>query len=418
MTQDESLDILKAGYNVYLTGTAGSGKTFVLQSYINYLELQGKKVGVTASTGVAGTQLNGMTIHSWAGVGVREHISDDEIVSLLKRKYLHHRFKNLNVLIIDEISMLSAGTLDAVDKVLKAFKRSDLPFGGIQIVLCGDFFQLPPIERNAQGTRPQFIYRSPLWRELDLKICYLDKPYRQSDVRFLHMLDEIRGNKVTRQTWDLLKERFIQPLPKGIIPTKLYTHNDYADAVNTRELAKINAETHVYAMQSSGNESIVHILKKSCLAPEQLELKEGAFVMFVKNNFGEGYVNGTLGKIIGISDKNGYPVVETFSGKRITVVPSEWQIDDGEMAGSISQVPLRLAWAITIHKSQGMTLDAAEIDLGKSFVEGLGYVALSRVRTLEGIRLRSINRTALTVNAEIIRVDKRLRELSESISLD
>jgi ATP-dependent DNA helicase PIF1 len=161
-----------------------------------------------------------------------------------------------------------------------------------------------------------------------------------------------------------------------------------------------------------GNPSLGLLLQKNCLAPERLVLKKGALVMFVKNNSEAGYVNGTMGNVVGF-DEDGFPVIQTYTGKRITAYPERWEIeDDGVVAARITQIPLRLAWAITIHKSQGMSLDAAEIDLGKSFVEGMGYVALSRVRTLEGIKLRSVNRTALTVNREIIAFDKKLREES------
>jgi len=382
MTQQEALTILKTGANVYLTGSAGSGKTFVLQHYIAYLKIRNIKAGITASTGVAATHIGGMTLNSWAGVGIKKEITDADLKDLLKRKYLHNRFKHTQVLIIDEISMLPSWTLEAVDKVLRVFKRSREPFGGIQVVLCGDFFQLPPIDRD---NNIHFVYKSPLWEKIDLQICYLDRPYRQDDPKFLHMLDEIRTNTVTNHTWNLLKERFLQPLPDNIVPTKLYTHNEHADTVNDRELDNIQEETHVYTMKSSGSESLIETMKKSCLAPEVLELKKGALVMFVKNNFENEYVNGTMGTVIDLI--NGILVVETFTGKQIKVYAAEWTIEeDGEEKARLSQLPLRLAWAITIHKSQGMTLDAAEIDLGKSFVCGLGYVALTRVRTLQGIR--------------------------------
>ncbi len=413
MTQKEALEVLKTGCNVFLTGSAGCGKTHVLNMFITHLKLQQKKVGITASTGVAATHINGMTIHSWAGIGVKKEITDREIEELLKKPYLHRRFRNTHTLIIDEVSMLPSAMLEAVDKVCRAFKQQDLPFGGIQVVLCGDFFQLPPIKK--QSSKIDFIFKSSVWNDLDLKVCYLEKPYRQYDLNFLHVLEEIRRNRLTQRTWDTLKQRFIQPLPRGIIPTKLYTHNDRADAINATELAKIPERPRVFVMKSRGNETLTQVMKKSCLAPDQLVLKKGALVMFVKNNFEEGYVNGTLGRVLDFDEK-GSPVVQTFEGKQVTALPADWEIEeDGEIQARITQLPLRLAWAITIHKSQGMSLDAAEIDLGKSFVSGMGYVALSRVRTLEGIRLRSINRTALTVNNEIIAFDRKLREMSKEV---
>lgn len=412
MTQQQAIDILKTGSNVYLTGSAGSGKTYVLNQYLVYLKRLGKKVGVTASTGIAATQLSGMTIHSFLGIGAKEEITEKEVAELLKRRYLLKRLSSLDVLIIDEISMLSSITLANIDRVCQAFKNSSLPFGGIQIVLSGDFFQLPPVEKNGIS---ELLYQSEKWEELELKICYLDKPYRQKDERFLELLTAIRTNTVTANTWEMLKERFFDPITPGMTPTRLFTHTVQADRVNQEELSKLHGELHTYHMEAQGNDILANVLRKSCLAPEKLFLKERALVMFVKNNFEEGYVNGTMGRVVSFTHE-GDPVVETFSGEVIRVRTTTWSIEEeGEEKATVAQLPLRLAWAITIHKSQGMTLDAAEIDLGRSFVKGMGYVALSRVRTLKGLRLLSINPTALQVNTEVIAFDKKLQEMSEML---
>jgi ATP-dependent exoDNAse (exonuclease V) alpha subunit len=414
MTQQEALDILRTGNNVYLTGSAGSGKTFVLSQYLLYLKQQGVKVGVTASTGVASTQLSGMTIHAWSGLGVREKVDDHDISELVKRKYLIKRYEKTQVLIIDEVSMLSSKTLEGIDTLCRAFKDSNLPFGGMQIVLCGDFFQLPPVSNSSSD----FIYESQLWKELDLKICYLDKSYRQSDERFIKLLTDIRENNVTAGTWDTLRERFIDPITPGMTPTRLFTHNFQADLINSKELEKLKGEEYIYDLESKGNPTLTEFIKKNSQLVERLVLKERALVMFIKNSLEQGYVNGTMGRLIGFSPDN-YPIVETFEGREIIVRPSEWIIDDeaGERA-LVKQLPLRLAWAITIHKSQGMTLDAAEIDLGRTFVRGMGYVALSRVRSLHGLRLKSINPTALKVNEEVIQFDRELRFASQQVAVE
>jgi ATP-dependent DNA helicase PIF1 len=414
MTQQDALDILKAGYTVFLTGSAGSGKTYILNRFISYLKMQHIPVGITASSGVAATHLNGMTLNAWTGIGIKENITEAQIEMLLRRRYLHKRIRRIKVLIIDEISMLSSQTFESVDKVLRAFKDNDQPFGGVQLVLCGDFFQLPPV--TADHDHSAYIYHSPLWRELDLKICYLETPYRQIDQKFLNILEQIRSNNVTKDMWDTLKDRFFQTFGNGVSPTRLYTHNMHADTVNKQMLTKLDGKEHYFMMQSQGTEELTALMRRSCLAPQRLILKRRALVMFVKNNFDEGYVNGTMGRVIDFTEKEDFPIVETFAHKQIIVKPSAWTIDEeGVIKAKLTQIPLRLAWAITIHKSQGMSLDAAEIDLGKSFVTGMGYVALSRVRNLEGIRLRSLNRTALTVNDEVIKIDKKLREMSQSI---
>ena len=410
MKQTEALEILKMGKNVFLTGSAGSGKTYLLNQYINFLKSKRVPVGVTASTGIAATHMNGVTIHSWSGLGVRNTLSDYDVEKLLKKSYLKKKFKYVQVLIIDEISMLHNFQLDIVDKICRAFKQTETAFGGMQIVLCGDFFQLPPInEKNDEAT--SFVYQSEIWNNMDLQICYLEEQYRQdSEGSLLRVLNDIRQNATGEETKRLLQKCYAMPRHQ-INPTKLYTHNREVDTLNLRELDKISGSPKAYQMRSSGSKKIVESLKKSCLALEELLLKKDAVVMFVKNNFEAGFVNGTLGKVIDF-DK-GLPVIETYSGKKIKVEYESWHIEeDGTIKAKLTQIPLRLAWAITVHKSQGMSLDSAEVDLSKSFVEGMGYVALSRARTLAGLYLKGINEMALRVNEDILVFDQELLEKS------
>ncbi len=398
------------GESVYLTGAAGSGKTYVLNQYIDYLRKNKVQMGITASTGIAATHINGMTIHSWSGIGIKDSLTDQDIDTLLDKSHLRIRFLNVKTLILDEISMIHAYRLDMIDKVCRAFKMNDKPFGGLQVIMCGDFFQLPPVTRgNEDGS---FVYKSDVWSQMDLKICYLEEQHRQSDDAFLTVLNDIRNNDVSEDTMNYLAARFEAKVENFDTPTKLYTHNIDVDAINAKELQKLSSVAHVHKMSSYGKSDLVELLHKSCLAPEQLALKEGAQVMFVKNNFEKGYVNGTLGKIIGF-DATNYPKVKTFDDRIITAEPESWAIEvEGVVKAQVTQIPLRLAWAITIHKSQGMSLDAAEIDLSKSFLPGMGYVALSRVRTLSGMKLVGFNNMALRVNAEVLEVDKQLKDLS------
>jgi ATP-dependent DNA helicase PIF1 len=417
MTQRQALDILKLGNNVFLTGSAGSGKTFVLNSYIEYLHQKGITVGITAATGVAATHLNGLTINSWAGIGIKSSLTETEIAQLLRRPYLRKRFQNTHVLIIDEVSMLTGEMLATIDRLAREFRDNEMVFGGMQVVLCGDFFQLPPISKNQESRimnyeskyEATFLYESEIWEEMDLKICYLDREYRQEDEEFLHVLHEIRGNAVCRESIKKLAGRIYKTLDDELLPTKLYTTNANIDAINMRELAKIDSVAHEFLMNITGNTYLSEIMRKNCLAPERLVLKVGAFVMFVKNNLEKGYVNGTLGTVIDF-DKRGFPVVETHGKDVIVVPPTRWTIEEeGEVSAKIEQIPLRLAWAISIHKSQGMSLDAAEIDLRNPFLPGMGYVALSRVKTLDGVRLLGLNHKALLVNEKILSYDKVLQ---------
>jgi len=419
MKQNEALEILKMGANVFLTGPAGSGKTYVLNKYVNFLKQKSVEIGITASTGIAATHIGGMTIHSWSGIGINNSMSESDIRDLFKKRHLGKRFERTKVLVIDEISMLHHFRLDMIDKVCKMFKGNDKPFGGMQIILVGDFFQLPPIARN--GEKAYFAYKSNIWNNMELKICYLNEQHRHNDAILINLLNALRSNNIDERVLEPLRKRYKEKVEAIDTPTKLYSHNADVDKINEEEIAKLPGNNKIYEMKSRGSHSLAEALKRSCLAPEYLYLKKNAIVMFVKNNFEKGYVNGTLGKVIGFeySDEtaNEIPIIETLNGKKIFAEAEVWRIEEeGKTKAEISQIPLRLAWAITIHKSQGMSLDAAEIDLSKAFVEGQGYVALSRVRTLSGLKLMGLNDTALKVNEEILLFDNSLIKNSKKIA--
>lgn len=424
MTQKEALKILKMGKNVFLTGAAGSGKTYILNQYIQFLKEHGVEVAVTASTGIAATHLKGMTIHSWAGIGVKDFLSEYDIDALEQKQYLWKRFEKTKVLIIDEVSMLSAKTMNCIDQVAKIFKRNNLPFGGMQVIFSGDFFQLPPIERKSQYEEPTlfideedvsttpFAFKSRAWKECDLYTCYLSEQFRQEDNALMNILTEIRDGELSKKSLEILQKRIIKEDDPEI--TKLYTHNINVDSFNQKKLQHINNQEKTYIMSGRGKPILIEILKRSCLAQEKMIVKVGALVMFVKNNPTAGYVNGTVGEVIGFDED--YPVVETKNGERFVATPQTWCIEEGDkVLAEVSQVPLKLAWAVTIHKSQGMTLDKAMIDLSNSFVEGQGYVALSRVRTLDGLFLKGFNQMSLAVHNEVLNFDKELRNISEQI---
>ncbi len=405
MKQSHALDILKAGRNVFLTGAAGSGKTHVLNEYISYLKHRGVNIGITASTGIAATHIGGVTIHSWSGIGIRDTLSDYEIEMLEQKEYLWKRFQKTKVLIIDEVSMLSPRAFDAVERVCRAMKRNHEPFGGMQVILSGDFFQLPPISRGSSEV--EFINKSKAWRAMDIRACYLDEQFRQTDNILEKMLNEMRKGNASPLTRNKLNTLRNKKFSNNITPTRLYTHNADVDALNDKELEKLPGKNVQFEMKTRGRATLVETLKKGLLTPETLRLKKGAAVMFVKNNFEEGYVNGTLGVVEGFAED--LPVVRTFSGKKITVSGAVWEImENGKMLASAEQLPLRLAWAITIHKSQGMSIDAAEIDLSKSFMPGQGYVALSRLRSLDGLSLLGLNEMAFAAHPDVAKLDEHL----------
>ncbi|MBU6370804.1 MAG: AAA family ATPase [Patescibacteria group bacterium] len=410
MTQAEALDILKTGENCYVTGAAGSGKTHLVNTYIKYLKKHGVEVGVTASTGIAATHMGGQTIHSWIGLGVANHVTDADLERFEGKKYLVDRLRATSVLIIDEVSMLHHFRLDLIDRIARHLKKNEHPFGGMQVVLVGDFFQLPPVSRAGEP-EALFAYKSESWKRLALRICYLEEQHRQTDDALTNILNDIRRGRMTDASHAHMKSRFGAKLPENVAAAKLHTHNVNVDSINDAELAKLPGAMFAFKMEEKGRQALVDALKKSCLAPDMLRLKIGARVMFVKNNFDAGYANGTLGKVVSC-DMSG-PKVMLANGKIIVPEKESWIVEeDGKTKATITQYPLRLAWAITVHKSQGMSLDAAEIDLSQSFERGMGYVALSRVRTLSGLRLSGLNENALQVRGDVAEFDEELQEIS------
>lgn len=408
MTQEEALSILKLGVNVFLTGEPGSGKTHAINRYIKWLRERGVEPAVTASTGIAATHVGGMTIHSWSGIGIKKRVTEWDIEHIASREKTARRIIEAKVLILDEVSMLDADTLESVDRVLRTLRQPVLseskPFGGLQVVFVGDFFQLPPVSR---GETARFAFVSEAWREANPVVCYLSEQHRQEDGVFLDLLNAVRRNAVEGRHHTLLRGRM--QTERKAKATRLHTHNADADKVNDESLGKIEGKSHVFHMTTRGARTLVEALKQNCLSPETLTLKIGASVMFTHNNFEEGYVNGTLGEVVDFA-MNGAPIVKTRSGRRIEVGLSEWSIVDGaKILAQVKQVPLRLAWAITIHKSQGMSLDAAVIDLSNAFEFGQGYVALSRVRSLEGLFLEGFNERALLLHPEVARQDAVFR---------
>ncbi|MCF2561561.1 AAA family ATPase [Bifidobacterium boum] len=436
MRQTDALRILNAGANVFLTGAPGAGKTYVLNQFVKQARQRGASVAVTASTGIAATHLNGQTIHSWSGVGVAQVMTDTLLKQIKTRR--GKRIRATDILVIDEISMMHAWLFDMVDQACRAVRRSPEPFGGLQVVMSGDLFQLPPVsntrrdrelvapppelvamrERYAKaGRNPNgFVTESLIWPELNPVVCYLTEQHRQDTGQLLDVLTDIRQGTVTDTDRQALDTRIgVEPAGDDVA-ISLYPNNRQADALNDSKLAQINEPEHRFEAESSGQVTLIKRLKSTMLAPEMLSLKVGAAVMALRNDTNQQYVNGSLGTVVDfVSTTEGeYPMVDFENGHTVIMQPAAWEMMDGEtVLASVKQVPLRCAWAITIHKSQGMTLDRARMDLRRTFAPGMGYVALSRVESMDGLYLDGINERAFLVSPEAVRLDGILRERSQ-----
>src|SRR3989344_2674007 len=426
MTQAEALNVMKTGASVFLTGEPGSGKTHTVNRYVSYLRACGIEPAITASTGIAATHIHGMTVHAWSGIGIREDLTERDLDQIGQNERVSNRVSRAKVLIVDEVSMLSARTLSMLEAVCRSLRRNGEPFGGLKVILVGDFFQLPPVARRRRdGGAPNllsdganddtgaFAYKSPVWAKLAPVVCYLSEQHRQEDAQFLSLLSAIRSAKVGQVHQEIIESRVItyDDAPEDV--PRLFPHNRDVDRINLDELGKVSGKEWVFEMNSCGRENLVAALKRGCLSPERLTLKEDAAVMFTRNAQNGSYVNGSLGRVIGFSP-GGYPEGELRGGRGLEAEPDSWEGEKkGRTLAEITQIPLRLAWAITVHKSQGMSLDAAVVDLSGAFEHGQGYVALSRVRTLAGLHLLGWNERALSVHPDALEADATVRAQSD-----
>lgn len=391
------------GKNVFITGPAGTGKSFLLK----YLNSHVQNLHITATTGVAAVNVGGTTLHSWAGIG---DVDEDpmSIAKKIRHSDLHGlvraRIASASVLAIDEISMLDGRLLDQLNMVCKEVRQTyDYSFGGLQLIVFGDFLQLPPvenIERDESGDivldefgKPKrssvYAFMSNSWQEAEFDHFVLTYIFRQADLKFSTLLNRMRYGKdfLTPEDENWLNQRSI-PVPDGEFPVKLFPTNKQADLVNSQELEKIKEFEQVYYAKDKSSHSEGAMLLKSCLAPAILKLKKGARVMLLRNiSVSSGLVNGATGTVLNCDGENS-PTVKFDNGLTYEVPEVVWEINQGKITiAERSQIALRLSWACTIHKSQGMTFTSALCDVGSVFSAGQTYVAISRVKSYEGLYL-------------------------------
>ncbi|MDR2077925.1 MAG: AAA family ATPase [Rickettsiales bacterium] len=402
-SQKLAIDTIVAGNSVFIGGAAGTGKSYLLK---HLKTLKDKNVQITATTGIAAINVGGVTLHSWASLGV-EKIPVMEIArKILSPRGIKTREKILatDILAIDEVSMLSQETFEMLSTLLEAVRGNEKPFGGIQLVLMGDFFQLPPVNSS------RYCFESPLWSKAKIETVILKEIFRQLDKDFIELLNNIRYGIIRKSDISLLKSRFNIPHSGPMWPTVLTTHNMPAEIINLEKLNFLSGQERIYKAKYTGDTDKIDIFRKNSLAKDTLILKIGSQVMMLKNSYqSKGIINGSTGIIVGFSEKKCYPVVNFENGQQLTIIPETWEISsfnvntgEIEVLATMTQIPLILAWAITVHKSQGMTIDKIECDLKNSFSEGQIYVALSRARNLEGLFIKSFDVNLVKTNEKVI----------------
>ncbi len=395
-----AIDVLeKSNKSMFITGRAGTGKSTLLKLFRNTTR---KKVVVLAPTGIAALNVQGQTIHSFFGFPPRP-----DFESHISKRKNRRLYKKLEVLVIDEISMVRADILDGINLFLQLNRDSGLPFGGVQMVFFGDLFQLPPVVANpSEKMKFELFYKSAYFfsakvfeeTDFEMEMVELGKVYRQEARHFIRLLDAVRTNRMDYDDLEDLNERYDPDFELEDFYITLSTRNSIVDQKNKRQLSKLTTPSFKYIATITGK------FEPRLFPTEQiLQLKVGAQVMFIKNDPEKKFVNGTIGKVIDLSDEMVKVELEEMKGKKevLEVTKMTWEIlkyksnilnpneIESEVIGIFEQYPLKLAWAITIHKSQGKTFDKVIIDLGRgAFEHGQTYVALSRCRTLEGIVLK------------------------------
>ena len=420
------LHLIKQKKNVFITGHAGTGKSYILSK----LKERMPRLVITSTTGIAAVNVKGQTLHSWAGVGICNAPIDQAVDRILKKSSLKRQIQKCKILAIDEISMLDIKTFEYVDAVLKEVRCCKEPFGGIQVIFIGDFFQLPPVEKGENFDR-KYCFESNLWSDLDLHAVILTKNYRQSEEDLITALSHMRTNSLTETDINLLRTRECREDDNIQNALHIFATNFEADSYNNLKFRSINSpeykllatdafyrgEELVEKPTNFREENILKRIDTICNAEKVISLKIGVRVMLLTNlSFEKGLINGSCGEVEEIDDD--YVLVKFDNGQESEITKHDFEFYNNEKLIAVrKQFPLRLAYGITIHKSQGMSLDKLVVDCSRIFEKGQAYVALSRIKTLNGLYLRNFNPAKVMVDDKVVEFYKNLKIFDEKSNI-
>lgn len=418
--QSYAFDSLKNGHNVFLTGPAGSGKTYLLKIFIewfiNYRQNDNEKIYITSTTGLSALLIDGMTINRYSGIGTGDKSVEDYFKKIMKMTHIKKRWLSTKVLIIDEISMMNPDTFDKLEILAQKIRKNNAPFGGIQVILSGDFLQLPPI--NCQN----FCFDSFSWQFVIHKTIYFDKIVRQQDIRLQNILNNIRIGSVNDDVKEILNNCLNKDLSNsdGIVPTLLYSRKNMVYEYNMLELNKLinehTLENHYYQsyfefgknIKEESKDFLKDLLNSQYQVEDSIKLSVQTQVMLTVNIPEFGLANGSRGIITGFSSNN-FPIVLFMNNQKLEITFHEYLLDEGGQTVKKFQIPLIHAWAITIHKAQGMTLEFLKTDIGSSIFEyGQAYVVLSRIKNLDGLSLINIDYSKIKAHPKILKYYEEL----------
>jgi len=420
LTLKKIINLIRSGENVFITGHAGTGKSYILRKL---KEKYKKALTITSTTGIAAVNVKGQTLHSWAGVGLCRNTLAATVDKIKGRPSQYRQILKCKMLAIDEISMLNIETLEYVNSVLKLIRENDSPFGGIQVIFIGDFFQLPPVEKD-NTIEKRYCFESPVWADLNLKNVVLQKSYRQSEKKFIKALSDMRTNKLTDEDIELLCTRNIDYDTTDSNMLHIFSTNEEANRYNSAKFNELDEPARVFTARDGvyrGKELvyedltdkenfILEFFNKNCRAEKEIILKTGSKVMLLVNmDFDRGLINGACGTIREFNENSINIDFDNGVNANIPIHEFEYYYNDAVAAIRL-QYPLKLAYGITIHKSQGMTLDKLVVDCERIFERGQVYVAMSRVKNLDGLYLKNFNPNKVLVDSKVAEFYENLEQ--------